>query len=125
MLSFLQSRTRSFGYAFSGLGFLFKSEANFRIHLVAAVLVVLIGIFLGINRYEWCIALICMAMVMAFEAVNTAIEKLADKNPAGFDPNIARIKDMAASAVLVAAIISAIIAAIIFYPYLAALIHSL
>jgi len=119
MISFIQSRAKSFANAFAGLLYFFKFQVHARFHLLAAIAVVAIGFYFDVTSIEWCILLICMALVIATEVINTAIEKLSDAVTTEFDNNIKLIKDLAAGAVLVIAIASAIIALIIFLPYIA------
>jgi len=70
-----------------------------------------------VSAIEWTILLICIAVVIAAEAMNTSIEKLTDMVSPDFNKEAGKIKDIAAGAVLVLAIMAAIIAIIIFYPY--------
>jgi len=109
---------QSFVYAFRGLAALFCTQRNARIHLLAVVTVVTTGLFTGVSRTEWCILVICMAMVISLEALNSAIEKLADIVNPDYDSGIGAAKDLAAAAVLIASLASIVIAIIIFAPYL-------
>ena len=119
MIPFIQSRVKSFANALAGLFYFFKSQIHARFHLLAASAVVALGFYFEVTAIEWCILLICMALVIATEVINTAIEKLSDTVTTGYNKNIKHIKDLAAGAVLITAIASAIIALIIFLPYLA------
>lgn len=69
---------RSFGFAIEGLGLIFKKERNFKIHCVAAILIITIGIFLRFNYWDWLIVLLIIPMVMAAEIFNSAIERICD-----------------------------------------------
>lgn len=112
----LQKRVKSFGFAFTGIYELVKSEPNARIHLVATIVAVVAGFLLEISNAEWCVVLIVIALVWAAEAFNTVIEKLVDHLfPEVHE--IARIaKDVSAGAVLVCAMIAFICGVIIFLP---------
>lgn len=112
----MRKRLLSFKYAFKGLAALASSEPNFQIHLAAAAAVVFLGFLLDISAVEWCLALLCFAAVLAAEALNSAVEKLADIVSPDRDPRIGRVKDMAAGGVLAAAIMAAAIGAILFVP---------
>jgi len=116
---------RSFGYAWSGLKHAFATQMNFRIHLLLAVLVILLGIFLRITATDWLLLLICVGMVLFAELINTALEKLADVVHKDHHPEIKLVKDIAAGAVLIIAIISASIGAVIFLPKIISLIQSI
>lgn len=115
-MEWLKSRIRSFGYAFKGISILFKSTPNARIHALAVVVVVSAGVIWRLSISEWCAILLCIGSVLAAEAVNTAIESLADKISPEKDPLIGRAKDLAAGAVLILAITSVAVALIIFIP---------
>jgi diacylglycerol kinase (ATP) len=118
----LAERLKSFGHAFRGLAQLVKAEHNFRIHLVATILVVLAGILLNINTAEWLIIIITIGIVLVAEALNSAVEHLCDKVSPGEDQQIKKIKDMLAAAVLISAVMAVIIGIIIFLPHILALI---
>jgi len=107
---------KSFINAARGIGFLFKSEANARIELVITVCVILTAFLLKISTAEWLIILLCIALVLGLEGINTAIEVFANKTHPGFDPEIGKAKDVSAGAVLIASIVAAIIGFIIFAP---------
>ncbi|MFM7466499.1 MAG: diacylglycerol kinase family protein [Crocinitomicaceae bacterium] len=109
---------KSFVPAFAGLTFLIKNENNFKFQLVAFFSVLTLGLSVGINRYEWLFILVCCALVLVAEGINTAIENLADQIELSKHPKIKVIKDVSAAAVLLSAIFSLIIGLIIFYPYL-------
>ena len=113
-----KKRLESFKYAFCGLATLFKEEYNARIHLAFTVLAIILGFVFSISFYEWFAILICIALVFSLELVNSAIENLGDKITAEKDDFVRKAKDMAAAAVLIAAIISLIIGIIIFFPKL-------
>lgn len=113
-----RERGRSFRYAFAGLKALMIEEHNAWIHLSAAVMAVALGLVFGLEAVEWCIIIICIAMVFALEAVNTAVESLADRISREQSALLKVAKDVAAGAVLVAAIGSLIVGCIIFVPKL-------
>ena len=102
--------------AFHGLKDCLSHEKNFQIQYTIALLVVGAGIFFSLSSTEWMILLICFAVVLSFEIINSAIEKLCDLVCPEFNLTIKKVKDMAASAVLLSAIISFIIGCIIFLP---------
>lgn len=113
---------RSFGYAFSGILKLVKSEQNARVHLLATVCVITAGILLRISAYEWCIIAIAIAIVWAAEAFNTAVERITDHLFREYDEKAKVIKDVSAGGVLICAIAAATCGLIIFLPKLIALI---
>ena len=118
MPGFAGKLKKSFLNAAHGIAFLFKSQPNARIELTITVLVLLSGIFFKISAAEWCIILLCIALVIGFEGINTALEVLADKLHPGVNKEIGLAKDVAAGAVLITALVAAIVGFIIFAPRL-------
>lgn len=113
----LKKRIKSFAYAFQGIGSFLKKEHNAWIHCTAIVVVTVTGLHFGITSTEWCIVLLCFGMVLAAEAFNTAIERLVNLVSPDFHPIAGDVKDVAAGAVLICAIVAAIVGCIIFLPY--------
>ena len=111
-----QGIAQSFKNAFCGMLKLFRSERNAKIHLLAILLVSIAGFLLGINGIEWLILLLFFGLVIGLEALNAAIEKLADVVQPNHDKRIETIKDLSAGAVLFGAICAAIAGIIIFLP---------
>jgi diacylglycerol kinase len=107
---------RSFVYAWAGIQSCFKSEPNFRIHLVAAIAAVIFSLLFSISATEWIVVGFCIAFVLTMEMMNTAIEKLCDVVHKEQHPVIKKVKDIAAGTVLLSAVFSLITAAIIFLP---------
>lgn len=106
----------SFRYAIEGFISSFKTERNMKIHILAMTIVIALGIFLKLNKIEWCIITIAIVMVISAELFNTAIETVVDMVSPQKNPQAKLAKDIAAGAVLVFAIGSAIIGLIIFIP---------
>lgn len=117
IIEFFKSRFKSFQYAFEGIFYLFRTETNAKIHLVAATLIIILSFYFGLNNVEWLFILLSIALVLICEAFNSAIEKLCDFNSLEIHPKIKIIKDIAAGTVLMAAIFALIVALIIFVPY--------
>ena len=114
----LMARLRSFRYAFAGLRLLLREEHNARIHATITVLVVVAGIVLRVSPMEWGVLVICIGMVLAAEAFNSAIERVANYLTTERDDRIRDIKDLAAGAVLLCAIAAAIVGLIVFVPHI-------
>jgi diacylglycerol kinase len=119
----LRKRFKSFGYAFNGLKVLFKEEHNARIHLVAAFCVILLGWFLKLSDLEWVAISLVIGAVFAAELFNSAIENLADHLAPERHANIKKVKDLAAAAVLVCAIMAVAVGCLVFLPKLLAISH--
>lgn len=117
-MAYFRQRLRSFGYAFQGIATLLHSQAHARIHLLATTLVLGAGFYLEINRGDWVALLLAMGMVWMAEALNTALEFLTDLVSPEHHPLAGKAKDVAAAAVLLAAMFAAGVGAVVFYPYL-------
>lgn len=111
-----KKRGKSFVYAFNGIKHLVGKEHNAWIHCAATVMVIAAGFFFEISKTEWCLVILCIGMVFAAEGFNTAIEKLTDLASPGYNELAGKAKDIAAGAVLIAAIAAATIGFIIFIP---------
>ena len=105
-----------FGYAFTGIYELFKSEPNARIHLVATICAIIAGFIFKISASEWCVIIIIIALIWASEAFNTAIEKLVDHLFPEYHETARIVKDISAGAVLICAIAALLCGLIIFLP---------
>ena len=114
----IMSRLRSFRYAFAGIRLLFREEHNARIHATITVLVVVAGIVLSVSPVEWAVLVMCIGMVLAAEAFNSAIERIADYLTTEHDDRIRDIKDLAAGAVLLCAIAAATVGCVIFLQHI-------
>jgi len=112
----IKSRLKSFRFALRGLGSLLKYEHNSRIHLIAAIVAVILGIILKINLLEWSVLVIVIGMVFIAELVNSSLESLADHIDTEWNEFIMKSKDYSAAAVLISAIIALVVGCIIFLP---------
>lgn len=111
-----QSLFKAFYNAWKGLQYFFLHDRNGRVHLGAAIATILAGIILKVTYLEWVAIFICIALVIAAEMINAAIEKLCDMVHKDYHPGIKIIKDISAGAVLFIAAISMVMGAIIFLP---------
>ena len=119
--NYLNSRIRSFKYAFNGLAELVVNEPNMRIHLLAAGVAVFAGVWFAITPAEWALVVLSIAAVISAEAMNTAIEHIADLISPEYHPLVKKAKDVAAAAVFLLATGAAVIGTIIFLPRIIAL----
>ena len=119
---FLRARIQSFGYAWRGIIALVLTQGNALVHLAATFAVVLAGFYFKVTPSEWIALVFAIAAVWVSEGLNTAIEALADRITIEEDAVIGRAKDVAAGAVLLAAIAAAIVGFIVFGPRLLALL---
>lgn len=107
---------KSVGFAWEGIFSCVKNERNIKIHIFMMFMVIIFGIGLKIEQWQWIICLILFGIVIALELVNTAIEAVVDLCSPDFHPLAKYAKDVAAGAVLVMSIFSALIGLIIFIP---------
>lgn len=112
----ITDRIKSFGYAFAGLKTLFVEEHNAWIHLVSALIVITLGFVLKISSTEWIFLIVVMSLVFICELINTSLEALADFVSPEKHPQIKKVKDLAAAAVLISALSALITGIIIFAP---------
>lgn len=110
-------RIRSFRHAIDGIALMIKSQHNAWLHAVASFLVLLVSAFFHLSAGEWCWMVIAVMAVWTAEALNTALEFLADVASPEFHPLVEKAKDVAAGAVLISASGSVIIAMLILGPY--------
>lgn len=96
-----RKRLRSFRYAFNGIRLLITKEHNAWIHCFAAICVVIAGVLLGLSRMEWVAVVIVIGAVLAAEAVNSALEAIADFVSPEYSEAIKRTKDLAAGSRIV------------------------
>lgn len=115
---FFQNRIKSFGHAFSGVAIFFRETVHARIHAVAIVLVLVLGFFLQVSTSDWALLALATGLVLTAEALNSALEYVVDLVSPDFHPLAKKAKDVAAGAVLIAAIASVAIAALVFLPHL-------
>jgi len=92
------------------------SQRNFIVQLVISGLVAVAGFLFQLTTVEWCIVLLCIAGVLSLELLNSAIEQIVDLISPDYSLFAKQVKDMAAGAVLIGAVVSAIIGLIIFIP---------
>ena len=114
----LKSRVQSFGYALNGLKVLLREEPNARIHLVATVVVVAAGFYFKISELEWISLSFAIGFVFLAETLNTSLEKLCDFVSPQKNSLIKKTKDLAAAAVLIAALTAVVVGVLIFLPKL-------
>ncbi|MBP6230544.1 MAG: diacylglycerol kinase family protein [Paludibacteraceae bacterium] len=119
MKKFLQKQVRSFQNAFRGIGIACVHELHCKVHLLAMTMVIIAGFAFAVTNYEWIALLLCIAIVVCLELVNTSLEHLVDIVSPNIQTQARNAKDIAAGAVLVASIIGIIVASIIFIPKIA------
>jgi undecaprenol kinase len=113
---------KSFRCAFHGFWDLLHTQQNSRIHAVAAIVVIILGVLFQIQPLEWALVLFVSAFVFAMEQINTVVERMLDVLHPDDHPGIGHAKDMMAGSVLFAALAAVVIGLIVFLPYVVRLI---
>lgn len=116
-MSFLKKRLQSFEPPIHGVAILFRETPNARVELAIAIAALVFGFCFHLSAGEWTAILVLIGAVFSLEAVNTAIERLADYACGSkYDPLVKKAKDLAAAAVLIMACTSVIVGLYIFIP---------
>lgn len=119
----MKARLNAFKYAFQGFATLVRTQPHAKFHLLATLGVVVLGFICRLPREEWALVFVALGLVWITEAVNTAIEFLADEVTLERRERIKHAKDIAAFAVLASALAAASIGVIIFVPRIRLLLH--
>ena len=107
---------RSFICAFRGLAFAFRTQRNFRIHIIAMVVAIALGLFVGLSIMEWGLIIFAIGFVLSAELFNTAVERLGDHIAEGnWNQTVKHLKDIAAAAVLISAIMALAVGIIVIF----------
>jgi diacylglycerol kinase len=114
--NFLATRISSFKYALQGLIYVLKTQTNAQIHVFATFCVAIIGYFSHISITEWCVLVGMIGLVISMETMNTALEALVDLVSPEHNRLAGIAKDVAAAAVLVAAMAAVVVGLLIFVP---------
>ena len=112
-----QSRSfdKSLMFALNGVRLAFRSQRNFRKHLLIAILALAVALFIKVSVVEFCIILFTNCFVLVVEMLNSVVEFVIDAYYKNKWAKLAKLsKDIAAGAVLISAVVSALIFFIIF-----------
>ena len=110
-----RSTLKSFTFAFEGIVYVLRTQRNMKIHFTVALLVLGGSLFFNLSRTELIVLLLTIGFVLMMEMINTAVEAAIDTFGTTFDPMAKIAKDVAAGAVLIAALIALAVAYLIFY----------
>jgi len=114
--SFLINRLKSVKYAFKGAFLLITTENSIKVQFCIGILMTILGFYYQISTTEWILQILCIALILALEGVNTAVEEIADFIHPEHHTKIGLIKDLAAGAVFIFAIAASIIGCLIYIP---------
>ncbi len=108
---------RSFGYAFSGIGQMIRTQRNAQIHVLITAAACVAAWAWGLSRLEWVALILTIGLVLGMEAINTAVEAVVDLASPQYHPLAKRAKDIAAGAVLLVAIAAVCVGLLLFGPH--------
>ena len=114
----IRGRVQSFRYAWYGLVLMLRSQHNAWLHAFASLCILAVGVLFGLTDAEWCWIILAIMAVWTAEALNTALEFLADAATPEFHPLVKCAKDVAAGGVLIAALGSVFIGLLVLGPHL-------
>ena len=112
----IKKQLSNFKYCFDGIIYALKNEQSMISHFIIATLTVILGFTLKITKIEWFFVILCIAIVIAVEFLNTSVEAIVDMVMPDRHPLAKIAKDTASAAVLVVAIAAFIIGLIIYIP---------
>jgi len=112
------STSRSFSYAFQGVKTAFKNEPNLRIHIFFAFSTLIAAAILKFNVFEWILLMMTIFFVIMLELINSVLEALVNIVSPEFNKEAKVAKDVAAAAVLLAAVMSVVVGILLFGPKL-------
>jgi diacylglycerol kinase (ATP) len=105
----------SFTWAFEGVVFVLRTQRNMQVHVAAGVLVLVLALALGVNRFELLALVLAVCLVLVAEMFNTALEAAIDAVITSYHPLVKVAKDVAAGAVLIAALAAVTVAYLVLY----------
>ncbi|RMD58853.1 diacylglycerol kinase family protein [Candidatus Parcubacteria bacterium] len=107
----------SFKFAIRGLIKTFKEEQNLRIQGLAALTVIVLAVWLHLNRWEWLALILAIGIVLILEVLNSAVERVCDLLKPRLHSYVKEIKDIMSAAVFLAALLAVVVGIIVFAPY--------
>jgi len=111
-------RLRSIRLAGRGIALMLRTQHNAWVHALATIAVIAAGLLWRVSAAEWCWLVLAIVAVWTAEALNTALELLADVASPGFHPLVEKAKDVAAGAVLISALGAVAIGILVLGPHL-------
>lgn len=107
------SLLRSFGFALEGISYLIRTQRSAQIEIVIGAIVIAVAAWLGASALEWAVLVLATALVLALEALNTAIELIVTLASPERHPLAKAAKDVGAAMVLIAAIAAVVVGVIV------------
>ena len=116
MIHFFRTRLKSFVYAFSGWGYVLRTQRNAWVHAAATLCVISLGLWIKISPRDWAVIVLTITLVWASEFINTALEAVVDLSTSEHHPLAKVGKDVGAAAVLIAALSAVLVGLLILGP---------
>ena len=108
------SLLESFNFAIEGIVHVLRTHRNMRLHFAAAIVILVAAVWVGVTRFELIALMLAIAFVLVAEMINSAVEQAIDVATTSFDPLAKLAKDIAAGAVLIAAVTAVAIGYLVF-----------
>lgn len=108
---------RTFKFSFQGLAYAYKNEQSMLIHAIGSVVTIALGFIYSLTLTEWAIVFIALAVILASELINTAIEAAVDLCTLEIHPLAKIAKDCGSAATFVLTICAVIVCLMVFIPY--------
>lgn len=105
----LERIVRAFGYSFRGYSACFRHEAAFRQEILAGLLIIPLGIWLGDSGAEKALLAGSWVLVMVVELLNSAVEATVDRFGPEYHDLCGRAKDLGSAAVLTSILFAALV----------------
>lgn len=116
LVKFIRGRIKGISYSLKGGAHLLRTEPSIQVQFIIAIVITISGFYFRISPLEWIAQTICIGLVMGVEGLNTAIEEIADFIHPDYHPKIGKLKDIAAGAVGITALVTIIVGCIIYLP---------
>ena len=107
---------KSIKYAGRGFAHLWKSEQNFRIQIIVGAIALILACYFPFEIWQRIIIILLVALVLILEIINSVFERLVDVLKSRIHPSVRDMKDMMATAVLIASVVALVIGVLLFYP---------
>lgn len=107
--------TDSFNYAIEGIIYAIRTQRNMKIHMTAAILVLIFSLFFNFSKLEMLILFLTITIVLVLEMINTAIEATIDVLANYYHPLAKIAKNVAAGAVLISAVNAVVVGYLLFF----------
>jgi len=118
MLKTLRRHHISFQNAYAGILWSFRTQPNFRVHLICSIIAVSLGLYFHITPVEMTIIVFTILLGLAGEMINTAIESVTDLVTSEWHQQAKTAKDVSAGMMLIIATGAVVVAIFIFSPYI-------